>query len=119
MKLKNLIKEASLSEPPESVLDGAVDLFRKETNLPVSAPSLFKSTPSFISYTSSLTKFITGALMPLVIKDADLLVTVTPLKSAIGGYKFQFYAQIKTTDGKTTGGLLSTILYANNKFRVA
>lgn len=119
MKLKNLINEAALSEPPESVLKGAVDLFRKETNLPVAQPTVYKSTPAFISYVSSLTKFITGALMPLVIKDADLLITVTPLKSAIGGYKFQFYAQIKTIDGKQTGGLLTTILYANNKFRVA
>ena len=118
MKLKKLLKEASISEPPESVMKGAIDLFRKETNLPVATPTLLKSAPSFISYTTSLAKFITGALMPLVIDKANLLITVTPMKSSIGGYKFQFYAQIKTKDGNTTGGLLSTILYANNNYKV-
>ena len=49
-----------------------------------------KNTPSFISYESSLGKFITGALMPLVIDDANLLIIVTPSKNSIGGYKFQF-----------------------------
>ena len=118
MKLKNLIKEAAMSEPPESVLKGALDLFRKQTNLPVATPTISKSTPSFISYTSSLSKFITGALMPLVVDDADLLIIVTPTKNSIGGYKFQFYAEIMTKDNKKTGGLLLTVLYVNNKFKV-
>lgn len=118
MKLRNLIKEAGMSEPPESVLKGAVDLFRKQTNLPVSTPTIGKNTPSFITYTTSLNKFITGALMPIVINNANLLITVTPSKNAIGGYKFQFYAQLTTTDNKTAGGLLLTVLYANNKFRI-
>lgn len=118
MKLRDIIKEAGISEPPESVLKGALDLFRKQTNLPVATPTILKNTSAFISYTSSLTKFITGALMPMVIEDADLLITVTPTKNTIGGYKFQFYAQIKTKDGNTTGGLLLTVLYVNNKFRV-
>lgn len=118
MKLKNILLEASISEPPESVLKGALDVFRKQTNLPVAAPILVKSTASFISYESSLVKFITGALMPLVIEDATLLIIVTPTKNSIGGYKFQFYANIKTKDGKTTGGLLNTVIYVNNKFKV-
>jgi len=118
MKLKNLIKEASISEPPESVMKGALDLFRKQTNLPVATPTIVKSTPSFISYTSSLSKFITGALMPLVIEDANLLIIVTPSKNSIGGYKFQFYAEMNTKDNKKAGGLLLTVLYVNNKFRV-
>jgi hypothetical protein len=46
------------------------------------------------------------------------LIIVTPSKNSIGGYKFQFYAKIKTKDGKETGGLLLTVLYVNNKFRV-
>lgn len=118
MKLKNLLKEASISEPPESVLKGALDIFRKQTNLPVATPTIVKSTPSFISYESSLGKFITGALMPLVVEAANLLIIVTPSKNSIGGYKFQFYAKIQTKDGKETGGLLLTVLYVNNKFRV-
>lgn len=118
MKLRNLIKEAGMSEPPESVLKGAVDLFRKQTNLPVATPTIVKNTPSFISYTSSLSKFITGALMPLVVENADLLIITTPAKNAIGGYKFQFYAEILTKDNKKAGGLLLTVLYVNNKFRV-
>lgn len=118
MKLKNLLKEASISEPPESVLKGALDIFRKQTNLPVASPTIVKNTPSFISYESSLGKFITGALMPLVVDEANLLIIVTPSKNSIGGYKFQFYAKIKTKDGKETGGLLLTVLYVNNKFRV-
>lgn len=117
MKLKNLIKEVAMSEPPESVLKGAVDLFRKQTNLPVATPTVFKSTPNFVIYTTSLDKFITGALLPLVATSADLIITVTPMKSSIGGYKFLFYAKIKTTDGNVTGSNLLTLLYTNNKFR--
>ena len=118
MKLTNILKEAAISEPPESVLKGALDIFRKQTNLPVATPTILKNMPSFISYESALNKFITGALMPLVIEEAKLLIIVTPMKSSIGGYKFQFYANIKTKDNKTTGTLLSTIMYTNNKFRV-
>lgn len=118
MKLKNILIEASISEPPESVIKGALDIFRKQTNLPVATPTISKSTPSFISYTSSLSKFITGALMPLIVDDADLLIIVTPTKNSIGGYKFQFYAEILTKDNKKTGGILLTVLYINNKFKV-
>lgn len=118
MKLRNLIKEAGMSEPPESVLKGAVDLFRKQTNLPVATPTIVKNATSFISYTSSLNKFITGALMPLVVDNANLLIIVTPAKNIIGGYKFQFYAEIMTKDNKKTGGLLLTVLYVNNKYKV-
>ena len=118
MKLRNLIKEASMSEPPESVLKGALDLFRKQTNLPVATPTMDKNTPSFITYTTSLNKFITGALMPIVINNANLLITVTPSKNAIGGYKFQFYAEIITNNNKKAGSLLLTVLYINNKFRI-
>lgn len=118
MKLKHLITEAGMSEPPESVLKGALDLFRKQTNLPVATPTIAKSTSSFISYTSSLSKFITGALMPLLVDSANLLIIVTPTKNSIGGYKFQFYAEIITNDNKKTGGLLLTVLYINNKFRI-
>ena len=56
--------------------------------------------------------------MPLVVEDANLLIVVTPSKNSIGGYKFQFYAEINTKDNKKTGGLLLTVLYVNNKFRV-
>jgi len=118
MKLRNLIKEVAMSEPPESVLKGAVDLFRKQTNLPVATPTVSKNTPSFIIYTSSLNKFITGALMPLLVDNANLIITVTPSKNSIGGYKFQFYAELITKDNKNSGGLLLTVLYVNNKFRV-
>ena len=118
MKLTNILKEAAMSEPPESVLKGALDIFRKQTNLPVATPTIVKNAQSFISYESSLNKFITGALMPLVVDNANLLIIVTPAKNIIGGYKFQFYAKIKTKDGKETGGILLTVLYVNNKFRV-
>ena len=118
MKLKDILKEAAISEPPESVLKGALDLFRKQTNLPVAEPTILKNTPAFITYTSSLIKYITGALMPLMVSDADLIVTVTPMKTSIGGYRFQFDAKLKTMNGNTVEQQLLNIYYMNNKFKV-